>query len=67
MQVEYQAENVKPVEDETEQNKREVIHEAEMHFDPARLKKGEQLAHQVNLGKAAVDHSNWDILVDWKK
>ena len=58
MQAEYQVENARPIEDEAEQNKREVVYEAEIHFDLARLKMGEQLVHQMNLGKDADDHSN---------
>ena len=36
MQAEYQVENARPIEDEAEQNRREVMHEAEMHFDQTR-------------------------------
>ena len=36
MQAEYQAENVRPIEDEVEQNRREVMHEAAMHFNLAK-------------------------------
>ena len=47
MQAKYYAENVRPFEDEAEQNIREVMHEVEMHFDSARSKMGEQLADQT--------------------
>ena len=50
-----------------EQNRKEMMHEAEIHFNPARSKMGEQLAHQINLGKVIDDHLNRDITVDWKK
>ena len=67
MQAEYQPENVKPIEDEVLQNRREVVHEAEMHFDPASSKMGDQLTHRVNLGKTEDDYSHRDIPIDWKK
>ena len=67
MQAEYQVENAGPLEVEVVQNKREVMHEATIHFDLARSKTGEQVAHQVNLGKTANDHSNRYVPVDWRK
>ena len=65
--AEYQAKNARPAEDEVEQNRREIMHDTTIHFDPVRSKMGEQVAHQVNLGKVAYDHLNRDISVDWKK
>ena len=58
MQAKYQVENARPIEDEAEQNRRELMHEAKMHFNLARSRMGEQLAHQVNLVRATDDHSN---------
>ena len=43
------------------------MHKAAIHFDLAKSKMGEQVEHQMNLGKATDDHTNRDILVDWKK
>ena len=43
------------------------MHEVLIHFDLARSKIGEQVAHQVNLGKAVNDHLNQDAPMDWKK
>ena len=64
IQVEYQVENARLIEDEMEQNRREVMHKSTIHFDPAKSKTVEQVAHQVNLGKAAEEYLNQDIPVD---
>ena len=67
VQAEYQTNNARPVKDKVEQNIREMMREMTVHFDPTRLRMGEQVAHQVNLIKATDDHSNRDISIDWKK
>ena len=58
VQEEYQAKNARLAEDKVEQNRSEIIHEALIHFDLARSKMGERVAHQVNFGKMAYNNSN---------
>ena len=62
--VEHQATNVQIREEKVEQESREAMRDAAIHFHPTRSKAGEPMMPPTSFGKMVDDNAHREILVD---